>query len=175
MVVLGLEKDSAGIRSGGTLFFAERTGLELVVDDSDHLVLDQFFSPNRGEGTNNSDYVVLNGVSNSSSHQQWEVVYTRSFRPSVSALRDAIDSVEGGGAPLAPAEPAVLSKPSFVDGEFSFSVQGTPGHSGLVEYSSDGITWNELQKVAFEEDSIDISDNDPERQTHRFYRVSTVE
>jgi hypothetical protein len=173
--VLGLEKDSFGIQSGGTLFFAERTGLDLVVDDSDHVALNQFFSPNRGEGTNNSDFVVLNGVPNSASHELWEVVYTRSLRPSISAIKDAIDSVEAGGVPLAPAEPAVLSVPSVLGSQFSFSVEGTPGHSGVVEYSSDGITWTELQKLEFGEDSIVVSDNDPAGQSHRFYRVSTVE
>ena len=173
--MLGLEKDSFGVQSGGTLFFAERTGIDLVVDDSDHVVLNQFFSPNRGEGTNNSDFVVLNGVPNSASHELWEVVYTRSFRPSISAMKDAIDSVEAGGVPLAPAEPAVLSVPSILDGQFSFSVQGTPGHSGEVEYSSDGVTWNELQKLEFGEDSIVVSDNDPAGPPHRFYRVSTLE
>jgi len=175
VVVLGLEKDAFGIRSGGTLFFAERTGLDLVVDDSDHVALNQFFSPNRGEGTNNSDFVVLNGVPNSASHELWEVVYTRSFRPSVSALREAIDSVETGGVPLAPAEPAVLSVLSVVGGQFSFSVQGTPGHSGVVDYSSDGVTWSELQKLEFGDESIVVSDNDPTGQSHRFYRVSTIE
>jgi hypothetical protein len=174
-VVLGLEKDSFGIQSGGTLFFAERTGLELVVDDSDHIALHQFFSPNRGEGTNNSDFVVLNGVPNSASHQLWEVVYTRSLRPSIRTMKEAIDSVEAGGAPLGPAEPAVLSAPSVAGGLFSFSVQGTPGHSGVVEFSSDGVTWSELQKLEFGEESIVVSDSESAEQSHRFYRVSTLE
>ena len=172
---MGLEKDSFGVGSGGTLFFAERTGLDVAVDDSDHVVLNQFFSPDRGEGTNNSDFVVLNGVPNSASHQLWEVVYSRSFWPSVRALREAIDSVETGGALLAPAEPAVLSAGSVKGGRFSFSVQGTPGRSGVVEFSSDGIAWSELQSIDFGEEAIEVSDNDSTGQSHRFYRVLTKE
>merc|ERR1711916_329001 len=111
VVLLGLEKDAFGISGGGTLFFAERTRLELVVGDPDQVALSQFFSPSRANGSD-SDFVVLNGVANSPSHEQWEIVYKRSFRPSISQLREAIDSIEAGMS-LAPAEPPVLSDPTI--------------------------------------------------------------
>ncbi len=174
-MVVGLEKDAFGIGSGGTLFFAERTGLELVLDDSDHVALNQFFSPNRGEGTNNSDFVVINGVANSPSHEQWEIVHLRSFRPSIRDFRAAIDSIEAGGDPLSPAEPPVLSSPRRVGAQFSFDVQGTPGHLGVVEFSVDGVTWEVLQELAFGEEPIQVLDTVSDVAGHRLYRVLSVE
>ena len=41
--IIGLEKDDRGVSSGGSLFFAETTGLEVVLDDSNHVALHQFF------------------------------------------------------------------------------------------------------------------------------------
>ncbi|MCS1412209.1 MAG: Thiol-disulfide oxidoreductase ResA [Verrucomicrobia subdivision 3 bacterium] len=175
VVLVGLEKDDSGMRSGETLFFAERTGLELVVDDSDHVALNQFFSPRRGEGTNNSDFVVLNGVPNSPSHQLWEIVYTRSFRPSVSELREAIDSIQ---APVAapepePAVPAVLSHPKYVDGRFQFRVEGTLNQSATVEVSTDTVQWNRLKEIVFGDTATIVIDENSFAEDLRFYRVVT--
>ena len=175
MVVLGLEKDSFGVTSGGTLAFADRTGLELVVDDSDHLALEQFFSPNRGEGTNNSDFVILNGVANSSSHELWEVVYSRSFRPSVQGMRDAIDSIEAGAPALPPAQAPRLSDLTWENGAFSFSVLGTAGYTGSVEVSTDGIQWNVLQGIEFDGENQRVTDTDAASRGHRLYRVVSSE
>ena len=175
MVIVGLEKDDSGISSGGTLFFAERTGIELVLDDSDHIALHQFFSPNRGEGTNNSDFVVINGVANSPSHKQWEIVHTRSLRPSIRDFRTAIDSIEAGAAPLAPAEPPVLSSPRWEGGQFSFDVQGTSGRAGVVEFSEDGIAWKVLDELSFGDEPIQVLDAISDVSGHRLYRVLSVE
>ncbi len=168
VVLLGLEKDAFGISSGGTLFFAERTGLELVVGDPNQVALSQFFSASRASGSD-TDFVVLNGVANSASHQQWEIIYKRSFRPSISQLREAIDSIEAGVS-LAPAEPPLLSEPTIEDGSFGFLVQGTPGHSGTVEFSEDGTNWFVLEEIEFTDDSIRVVDPVQSSQ-HRLYRV----
>jgi len=179
-VLLGLEKDAFGISGGGTLFFAERTGLELVVGDPDQVALSQFFSPSRANGSD-SDFVVLNGVANSPSHEQWEIVYKRSFRPSISQLREAIDSVEAAQLPVPvpepepePAEPPVLSDPAIEGGSFRFLVQGTPGHTGVVEYSLDGLNWVVLEELNFTDEAVQVVD--PLRAgEHRLYRVLSGE
>lgn len=176
MVVLGLEKDDGGIRNGGTLAFADRTGLEIVVDDSAHDALHQFFSPNRGEGTNNSDFVILNGVPNSPSHDLWEVVYTRSRTLSVSEIRGAIDSIEAGEAvpELPPAEPPVLSDAAADGAMFSFSVSGTAGYRGVVEFSVDGSEWQMLRELDFGDTPVSIVDPISGDQAHRLYRVRNL-
>ena len=172
-MLVGIEKDPSG-SSGGTVFFAERTGLELVLDDPDHVALNQFFSASRA-GASDSDFVVLNGVANSPSHEQWEIVYTRSFRPSISELREAIDSVEAAAAPtLEPAEAPVLSDSIVEEGRFGFMVQGTAGHTGVVEYSVDGSDWMVLEEIQFTDEAIRVVD--PLRAgEHRLYRVLSSE
>ena len=173
VVLVGLEKDGSGEPSGGTLTFAERTGLELVVDDSDHEVLHQFFSPQRGEGASNSDFVILNGVANSPSHQRWEIVYTKSLRPSVSELRNAIDSIEAG-APvdlLPPAAP-LLSAPQRRDDRFEFWVKGAAGYQGRVEASSDGRTWTLFSEIEFGNEPVLITDPLGDSVSHRLFRVT---
>lgn len=175
---MGLEKDSSGIANGGmrTLRFAEATGLELVVDGSDLAAFLQFFPPSRSR-SGGSDFVVINGVSNSPSHQLWEIIYLRThytqrFQDSVSDMRRAIDSV---GAPVVPPEPATppkLSQPAYVDGRFRFDVKGTPGRSAIVQVSTDGVRWEVLQEeLVLEEVPVTVVDETSSEADFRFYRV----
>lgn len=53
-------------------------------------------------------FVIINGVADSPSHQQWEVLYRDSGYPGAEPLRALIDAVEAGN-PTAP--PAVLTQP----------------------------------------------------------------
>ncbi len=166
MVVVGLEKDSRGVPSGGTLQFAESTGLELVVDDSDHLAIRQFFPPSRF-GAGGSDFVAINGVTYSPSHQLWEIVYLRThyaqrFRDSVADMRRAIDSVQA---------PIILSRPDFVGGRFQFDVAGTPGLSVTVQVSTNWVDWAVLKELTLEKTPVTVVDEMPAPASFRFYRV----
>ena len=176
MVIVGLEKDSRGIADGGmrTLRFAEATGLELVVDGSDLAAFLQFFPQSRAE-SGGSDFVVVSGVSNSPSHQLWEIIYLRThyaqpFRDSVSNMRRAIDSVEAPVS-LEPATPPKLSRPAYVEGQFRFDVAGTPGRSAIVQVSTDGVRWEVLQELMLEEDPVTFVDETSSEADFRFYRV----
>lgn len=174
---MGLEKDSSGIANGGmrTLRFAEATGLELVVDGSDLVAFLQFFPQSRAR-SGGSDFVVVSGVSNSPSHQLWEIIYLRThyaqrFRDSVSDMRRAIDSVEAPVVPPEPATPPKLSQPAYVAGQFRFDVEGTPGRSAIVQVSTDGVRWEVLQEFVLEEVSVTIVDETSSEADFRFYRV----
>lgn len=155
MHVIGLEKDDRGVSSGGTLAFASSTGLEVVLDDSAHEALHQFFPSNRGEGTNNSDFVLLNGVEGSPSHEAWEILHVESRRVSIQSIRDKIDSIEPASVP---AVPPSLSNPRLVDGQFVFEVDGTPGRSVIVQISNDGVQWDNLREVTLEEMPVTFSE-----------------
>lgn len=174
---MGLEKDSSGIANGGmrTLRFAEATGLELVVDGSDLTAFLQFFPQSRAR-SGGSDFVVVSGISNSPSHQLWEIIYLRThypqrFRDSVSDMRRAIDSVQAPVVPPEPATPPKLSQPAYVDGRFRFDVEGTPGRSAIVQVSTDGVRWKVLQELVLEEVSVTVVDETSSEADLRFYRV----
>lgn len=173
--MLGLEKDDHGIDSGGTLGFAELTGIEIVLDDSDQSVLTQFFPSSRGSGTNNSDFVILNGVAHSPSHELWEVLYTRSRNLFVDEVRAVIDSIEAGTAPLPPPAAPILSEPKWDGHRFHFNVKGTADYSGRVEFSKDAIHWETLQEMEFTGELQSVIDLVPADSSHRFYRVLTLE
>ena len=177
MIIVGLEKDSSGIANGGmrTLRFAEATGLELVVDGSDLAAFLQFFPQSRAR-SGGSDFVVVSGVSNSPSHQLWEIIYLRThyaqrFRDSVSDMRRAIDSVEAPVVPPEPATPPKLSRPAYENGQFRFDVKGTPGRSAIVQVSTDGVRWEVLQELVLEEVPVTFVDETSAEADFRFYRV----
>lgn len=158
-----------------TLRFAEATGLELVVDGSDLTAFLQFFPQSRAR-SGGSDFVVVSGISNSPSHQLWEIIYLRThypqrFRDSVSDMRRAIDSVQAPVVPPEPATPPKLSQPAYVDGRFRFDVEGTPGRSAIVQVSTDGVRWKVLQELVLEEVSVTVVDETSSEADLRFYRV----
>ena len=176
VVIVGLEKDSRGIANGGmrTLRFAEATGLELVADGSDLEAFLQFFPQSRAS-SEGSDFVVVSGVSNSPSHQLWEIIYLRThyaqrFRNSVSDMRRAIDSV-AAPVPPKPATPPKLSRPSYGNGQFRFDVKGTPGRSAIVQVSTNLVRWEVLKELVLEEVPIPFVDETSSEAGFRFYRV----
>ena len=134
--------------SGGALFFAETTGLEVVLDDSNHVALHQFFSPSRGESANDSDFVLLNGVEGSTSHDAWEVLYAQSHRVNLKSLREKIDSIEPASLP---ALQPTLSNPRLIEGQFAFEIDGVAGQKVIVQTSSSGLQWNALREVTMGE------------------------
>ena len=177
VVIVGLEKDSSGIANEGmrTIRFAEATGLELVADGSDLVAFLQFFSQSRAR-SGGSDFVVVSGVSNSPSHQLWEIIYLRThynqrFRHSVSDMRRAIDSVQAPVVLPEPAMPPKLSRPAYVDGQFRFDIEGTPGRAAIVQVSSDGVLWEVLKELVLEEDPVTFVDETSSEADFRFYRV----
>ncbi len=77
--------------------FVERTNLNLVIDDP-NAVAWGFYNETNGIPL----FVVINGVANSPSHQQWEVLHNAPSYPGAAFLRQVIDSVV---APVLPPNP----------------------------------------------------------------------
>ena len=68
------------------------------MDDSAHVAIAQFFSSSRYTAPG-SDFVAISGVANSPSHDQWEILYSRThysqpFQNSISDMRRVIDAVK---------------------------------------------------------------------------------
>ena len=156
-------------------------GLDLVLDDTRHEALRQFFPMGRATAPG-SDIVALNGVENSPSHELWEIIYLRThyferFSQSVRSMREAIDSVEA-----AVVRPKLTALKWDEDG-FRFSVTGRPGAMVRLEYSHDlsptnEMRWIPLEEIELGEEPVEfIDDSDPaldekgEPIPYRFYRV----
>jgi thiol-disulfide isomerase/thioredoxin len=86
VVLLGINVEMAD--SAKTDEFVANAGMELVGNDSNYAAGNQF-------GVSGiPTFVVINGTANSTSHQQWEVVYRRSGFEGATALRAAVNSIK---------------------------------------------------------------------------------
>jgi len=105
-------------------WFIQTYGLDYVLDDYAQTVFRQF-----GNGT--PTFVVINGVTNSSTHQPWEVVYKRVGYDSgtTTAIRNAVNAVRrspgSGQAPVITREPADQSLPAGNPASFSVTATGS--------------------------------------------------
>jgi len=100
--VLGINTDHTS--SDNTDEFIGAVGFEVVADDPDWVTYGQF-----GPGGAASRYVIINGVADSPTHKQWEVLFNETFfQPGeVNLLRALIDKVK---APV-PAPPKIAVQP----------------------------------------------------------------
>ncbi|MBI2948845.1 MAG: immunoglobulin domain-containing protein [Verrucomicrobia bacterium] len=100
--VLGVNTDQTS--SDNTDEFIGAVGFEVVADDPDWVTYGQF-----GPGGAASRYVIINGVADSPTHKQWEVLFNETFfQPGdVSLLRALIDKVK---TPV-PAPPKIAAQP----------------------------------------------------------------
>jgi len=142
------------------------------VDDSEHEAIAQFFPTSRFTA-GGSDFVLLNGVPDSPSHELWEIAYLRThysepFRLAVDNLRDAIDSIE---APELSERKLKLFRPALVEGSFRFEVEGPAEQAVTVQYSVDGVNWTDFRELTLGETPQAVVDDQMPRTTHRFYRA----
>ena len=82
--------------------FIQQTELELVVDDTQAVAWNLY---NETQGI--PLFVVINGVDNTPSHEQWEVLHNAPSYPGAEFLRGIIDSVEAALPPPDPIETAI--------------------------------------------------------------------
>lgn len=103
--------------------FIARVGFNLVLDDPEWSGYAQF-----GPGGAASRYVIINGVPDSPSHQQWEVLFNDSYFPpeDVTLLRAMIDGVQ----------PTLLSPPKIISQPASQTVSA--GQSITLNVSASG-------------------------------------
>jgi len=149
-----------------TQTFVDRAGLELVLEDFDRRVASKFASSGQ------PIFAIINGVANSPSHRQWELVYSQlgygQTQFPIEAFRSAIDAIQ---KPVAVAGPATLSEVRLAaNGDVMFTLQGTVGGTYHIESSTDLQRWEIRYSVTLESGAASITDQDapPER---RFYRA----
>jgi hypothetical protein len=176
VVIVGLEKDPFGPLANRTRFYAEATGLEIYADDTEHIVLHEYFSSNRGDGSQNaSDFVILNGVANSPSHAQWEVLFKQSRTPVTRNLRSAIDSVEAGLLVVAPPEPPTIESPKITQGQLEFTISAESARTYMIQTSLDLKTWSDLREINPTEDGpITLREEVMAAIAGRYFRVTAL-
>jgi hypothetical protein len=66
--------------------------------------------------------------------------------------------------------PPLILNPGFTNGQFGFVLTGPAGHSVVVEYSTDLLTWLPLWTNTFA-GALNFSDPQSDRDSKRFYRA----
>ena len=119
--------------------FVNRAKLGLVLQDFNRAAANRFASGGQ------PIFAIINGVTNSASHQPWELLYSRlgfgenSFP--VGDFRTAIDAVKAPA--VVPPTPPILSSPEIqADGRFAFVIAGATGRTYRLESSPDLVNWS---------------------------------
>lgn len=117
-------------------------------------------------------FVVINGVTNSPSHQPWQLLVNHlgygdtQFGTELAGFRALIDQVQ---APVAAPQ---LGAVEVTNGQFKFTLQTQPGRSYRIQGSDDLNTWVTLKTVQGTNSPIVFRDTNAP-VTRRFYRAVT--
>lgn len=112
--------------------------------------------------------LVINGVSNSPTHAQWQLLVnsggygTNDFSRQITEWRAAIDSVR--------APPPRIAPPVVATGNFHFTVQGQRGQTNRIDISADLQSWSTITNLFGTNAAIHIRDPIVPAE-RRFYRV----
>ncbi len=115
-------------------------------------------------------FAAINGVSNSPTHQQWELLANHGgygavdFSAEIAAWRAIIDSVQ--------APPPLLEQPVMIsDDKISFTLSGRPGLGYRIQASPDLVNWSVVATVT--NDASGLSRFTNQLQSPRqFYRAA---
>ena len=123
--------------------FIQRVGFEVALDDPSWSSYSQF-----GPGGAASRYVIINGVANSPSHKQWEVLFNETYFPpgEVGLLRALIDKVTVKTAE--PRPPVLRGVRRIEGGAVEFEMEGELGRNYHIEFSADLKSWKRVAVVS---------------------------
>lgn len=149
-----------------TQTFVDRAGLELVLEDFNRQVASRFASSGQ------PIFAIINGVANSPSHRQWELVYSQlgygQTQFPIQAFRSAIDAIQ---KPEVVPVPATLSEiRRTTDGDVMFRIEGTAGATYRIESSPDLQRWEARQSITLASGMMSITDGEG-GSDRRFYRA----
>jgi hypothetical protein len=126
-------------------------------------------------GTNGTDprpvYMIINGVSNSTSHAQWQLLMlhiepgggAEDYTARINAWRNVIDSVQ--------APPPRLTGARRAGDTFEFVVPGQRGRTNRVECTTNFTHWTTVTNLFGTNAPITIRDPNAAANPQRFYRV----
>jgi hypothetical protein len=126
-------------------------------------------------GTNGSDprpvYMIINGVSNSTSHAQWQLLDlhiqpgggAEDYSARIARWRYLIDSVQ--------APPPVLTNARLNGSTFEFTVPGQRGRTNRVESTTNFVNWTTVTNLFGTNAPIVIRDPNALQRDRSLYRV----
>ena len=173
-VVANLERDSSWQAQTDT--FLRARGIGICGNDytttNVNVVRNLFAPPNPPSNPNPRPvFVVINCVSNSPSHSQWELLINHieagggfeDYSANITAWRGIIDSVQ--------APPPTIIGTRLSGGSFEFTFPGQRGRTNRVEHSSDLVNWATLTNVFGSNATISVQDANVADHPNRYFRV----
>ncbi len=118
--------------------FVTRAGYDVVLQDFSRSVANRI--ANGGQPL----FAIINGVTNSTSHGAWELLYSRQgYGQTVFPIPEFLAAIDAVQAPAAaPIRPARLSDPVRApDGQLTFHLLGDNGRIYRIEVTSDWVVW----------------------------------
>ncbi len=170
VIHVAVNQESASFYQNQTTSFVNQQGFGITVNDYDSTSINRvrFMFQNSGQPI----FVVINGVTNSPTHQPWEVLVNhlgygdRDFNTELAAFRSRIDQVQ------VPVPAPELSAPQLAGADFEFTVQTEPGRTYRVQGTDDLTVWTTLRNLSGTNAPILFRDTNAP-SSRRFYRVVT--
>jgi len=170
VIHVAVNQESASFFQNQTTSFVNQQGFGITVNDYDSTSTNKvrFMFQSSGQPI----FVVINGVTNSPTHQPWEVLVNhrgygdRDFITELAAFRTLIDQVQ------MPVPAPELSGAQMLGVDFEFTVQTQPGRSYRVQGTDDMSNWITLRTLEGITAPIQFRDTNAP-STRRFYRVVT--
>jgi hypothetical protein len=133
-----------------------------------------FAPPNSTNSDPRPLFLAINGLSNSPSHQQWQVLISDfsngggsfDFTPAINGWRTILDSVQAPPPTLTPVTPT-----NIVDTAFTFTFPGQRGRTNVVESSLDLSNWTTVSNYFGSNGPITVRDLNYLDNETRFFRV----
>jgi thiol-disulfide isomerase/thioredoxin len=137
-------------------------GLDFVVDDTPGYAT---YSSYGGGGV--PKFVVINGVTNSTSHRPWEILYNGSGfseTTTVPALRASIDAVRGTLCP------EWINLKVFTNTTFKAAFRAQKGRTNVVQATTNWLDWFTVTNITGS-NVVRLLDSQMPENPRRFYRV----
>ena len=173
-VVANLERDPSWQAQTDT--FLRARGITICGNDytttNVNVARNLFAPPNPPDNPNPRPvFAVINCVSNSPSHPQWQLLINhieagggaKNYSANITAWRGIIDSVQ--------APPPTITGARLNGGMFEFAILAQRGRTNRVEHSVNFLDWAALTNVFGTNGPFTIRDPDAADTPNRFYRV----
>lgn len=167
---VAVNQEASSFYQAQTDNFINQQGFGIVVNDYEGNVINpvRFMFQSSGQPI----FVVINGVTNSPSHQPWQLLVNylgygqTDFNQTLANFRSVIDTVQ------APVPPPQLSAPRSAGADFEFNLLTQPNRSYRVQVSSNLVNWTTLRTVTGSTNAIVFRDTNAPAG-NRFYRAVT--
>ncbi len=167
---VAVNQEASSFYQAQTDNFINQQGFGIVVNDYEGNVINpvRFMFQSSGQPI----FVVINGVTNSPSHQPWQLLVNylgygqTDFNQTLANFRAVIDAVQ------APVPPPQLGSPRSAGADFEFNLLTQPNRSYRVQVSSDLVQWTTLRTVTGSTNTIVFRDTNAP-PGNRFYRAVT--